>query len=208
MPEEEQSKILRKCHLAQYGSHFVGLRIAQKILQCGFYYPTLFKDSFEWVRRCDRCQRMGNINKRHEMPLHGVLVVELFDVWGIDFMGHFLSLFGSLYILLTVDYVSKWFNAIACPRNDVNLVVNFVQKHIFNRFGTSRTIINDEGNHFANRLFSTLMSKYGVKHAMGLAYHPKSNGQVEISNREIKKISEKTVNINRKDWLIWLDDAL
>ena len=151
---------------------------------------------------------MGNINKRHEMPLHGVLVVELFDVWGIDFIGHFLSSFGNLYILLTIDCVSKWVNAIACPRNDANLVVNFVQKHIFNKFGTPRTIINDEGSHFANRLFARLMSKYGVKHAMGLAYHPQSNGQVEISNREIKKILEKTINTNRKDWPIWLDDAL
>ena len=75
MLEEEQSKILRKHHSAQYGGHFASLRTAQKILQCGFYWPTLFKESFEWVRRCDKCQRIGNINKRHEMPLHGVLVV-------------------------------------------------------------------------------------------------------------------------------------
>ena len=151
---------------------------------------------------------MVNINKRHEMPLHGVLVVELFDVWGIDFMGPFPSSFGNLYILLDVDYVSKWVEAIACPRNDVSIVVNFVQKHIFSRFGTPRTIISDEGSHFANILFARLMSKYGVKHAMGLAYHPQSNGQPEISNKEIKKILEKTVNTNKKDWEIRLDDAL
>ena len=102
---------------------------------------------------------MGNINKRHEMPLHGVLVVELFDVWGIDFLGHFLSSFGNLYILLAMDYVSKWVKAIACPINDASTVVNFVQKHIFNRFGTPRTIISYKGSHFANRLFAKLMSK-------------------------------------------------
>ena len=101
------------------------------------------------------------------MPLHGVLVVELFDVWVIDFMGPFPSSFGNLYILLAVDYVSKWVETIACPRNDASTAVNFVQKHIFNRFWTSRTIISDEGSHFAR-----LMSKYGIKHAMGLAYHP------------------------------------
>ena len=208
MSEEEQAESLRKCHSAQYGGHFAGLRIAKKILQCGFYRSTLFKDSFEWVRRCDRCQRMGNINKRHEVPLHGVLVVELFDVWGIDFIGLFPSSFGNLYILLAVDYVSKWFKAIACPRNDASTVVNFVQNHIFSRFGTPRIIISDEGNYFANRLFASLMSKYRVKHAMGLAYHPQSNGLAEISNKEIKKIFEKTVNTNKKDWAIRLDDAL
>ena len=148
---------------------------------------------------------MENINKIHEMPLHGVLVVELFDIWGIDFIGHFPSSFGNLYILLAVDYVSKWVEAIACPRNDASTIVNFMQKHIFSRFGTPRTVISDEGRNFANRLFAWLMSKYGVKHAMGLAYHPQYNGQAEISNREIKKILEKTINTNRKDWAIRLD---
>ena len=142
---------------------------------------------------------MGNINKRHEMPLHGLLVVELFDVWGIDFMGPFPFLFGNFYILLIVDYVSKWVEAIACPRNAGSIVVNFVQKHIFNRFETPRTIFSDAGSHFENRLFARLMSKYGVKHAIGLSYHPQSNGQAGISNREIKKILEKTINTNIKD---------
>ena len=59
---------------------------------------------------------MGNISKRHEMPLQGILVVQLFDVWGIDFMGPFPSSFGNLYILLAVDYVSKWVEAAACPK--------------------------------------------------------------------------------------------
>ena len=88
---------------------------------------------------------MENINKIHEMPLHGVLVVELFDVWDIDFIGHFPSSFGNLYILLAVDYVSKWVEAIPCPRNDASTIVNFMQKHIFSRFGTPRTVISDEG---------------------------------------------------------------
>ena len=87
-------------------------------------------------------------------------------------MGPFPSSFGNLYVLLALDYVSKWVEAIVCPINDASTVVKFVQKHIFSRFGTPRTIINDEGIHFANRLFASLMGKYGVKHAMGFAYHP------------------------------------
>ena len=88
--------------------------------------------------------------------------------------------------------------AIACPRNDANTVVG-LQRNILSRYGAPRTIISDEGSHFPNKLFAKLMSSYGVKHVMGLAYHPQSNGQAEISHREIKNIFEKTISISRKD---------
>ena len=95
-----------------------------------------------------------------------------------------------------------------CPRNDAITMVRFIQRNILSRFGTPKTIISDEGSHFANKVFAKLMSMYGIKHLMGLACHPQSNGQVEISNREIKMIMEKTVNARRKYWSIKLDDAL
>ena len=151
---------------------------------------------------------MGNISKRHEMPLHVIMVVQLFDVWGIDFMGPFPSSFGNIYILLVVNYVSKWVEATACPKNDANTVIGFLQRNILSRFRTPRTIISDGGSHFANKVFEKLMNRYGIKHIMSLAYHPQTNGQAEISNREIKKILEKTVSSNIRDWSLRLDDAL
>ena len=123
-------------------------------------------------------------------------------------MGPFPPSYGNLYILLVVDYVSKWVEVVACPRNDENRVVGFVQRNILTRYGTPRTIISDEGSHFANKLFVKLMSRYGISHAMGLACHPQSNRQAKVSNREIKNILEKIVNTNRKDWSLKLDDAL
>ena len=208
VPESEQSKILHECHASPYGGHFAGDKTAHKILQSGFYWPTIFKDFFKWVKLCDQCQRMGNIGKRHEMPQQGILVVQFFDVWGIDFMGPFLSSFGNLYILLAVDYVSKWVEAAACPKNDANTVVGFLQRNILSRFGAPRTIISDGGSHFANKVFDKLMGRYGIKHMMSLAYHPQTNGQAKISNREIKKIIEKIVSSSRRDWSLKLDDAL
>ena len=151
---------------------------------------------------------MGNVNRRNEMPLQGIMVVQIFYVWGIDFIGPFTPLFGNLCILIDVDYVSKWVEAIACPKNDANAVVGFIQKNILSRFGAPRTIISDEGSHFANKLFAKLMSRYGVKHVMRLAYHPQSNGQIEIFNRRIKNILKKTVYDSRKDWSIKMEDAL
>ena len=123
-------------------------------------------------------------------------------------MGPFPPSFGNQYILLVVDYVSKWVEAIACPRNDANTVVGFLQRNILSRFGAPRTIISDEGSHFSNNLFAKLMSIYGIRHVMGLAYHPQSNSQTKISNREIKNILEKTVSTSWKDWSVKIDDAL
>ena len=87
-------------------------------------------------------------------------------------MGPFPPSFGNLYILLAVDYVSKWVAAIACSKNDANTVVGFIQRNILSRYVVVRTIISDEGSHFSNKLFAKLLSKYGVNHVMGLAYHP------------------------------------
>ena len=89
VPESEQGKILHECHASPYGGHFARDKTAHKILQSVFYWPTIFKDCFEWVKFCDQCHRMGNVSKWHEIPLQGILVVQLFDVWGIDFMGPF-----------------------------------------------------------------------------------------------------------------------
>ncbi|KAK8662646.1 hypothetical protein V6N13_024537 [Hibiscus sabdariffa] len=184
------------------------LRTATKVLQSGFYWPTLFKDAHNFYKACDRCQRTGNISRRNEMSLQCILEVELFDVWGIDFMGPFPSSHGDLYILLAVDYVSKWVEVIATPRNDSQTVLKFLHKHIFTRFGTPKAIISNEGTHFDNKLSAKALQRYGIRHKIATSYLPQTNGQAEVSNREIKQILEKVVNTRRKDWSPKLDGAL
>ena len=94
---------------------------------------------------------MGNISRRNEMPLQGIRVVRIFYVWEINFIRPFPTSFGNFYILLVVDYISKWVEAIACPRNDASTVVRFIQINILSRFGAPKTIISDKGSHFANK---------------------------------------------------------
>ncbi|KAL0443923.1 UNVERIFIED_CONTAM: Transposon Ty3-I Gag-Pol polyprotein [Sesamum latifolium] len=153
-------------------------------------------------------QRVGNINPLNQMPLTPIIVCEVFDVWGIDFMGPFPPSFGKSYIILGVDYVSKWVEAKATRTDDAKTVVDFVKANIFSRFGMPRAIISDRGTHFCNKMVDALLKKYNVTHRISTAYHPQTNGQAKISNREIKSILEKTVNPNRKDWSTRLDDAL
>ncbi|GJV91219.1 reverse transcriptase domain-containing protein [Tanacetum coccineum] len=134
-------------------------------------------------------------------------ICEIFDVWGIDFMGPFPSSRGNRYILVAVDYVSKWVEAKALPTNDARVVVKFL-KQLFSRFGTPRAIISDRGTHFCNDQFSNVLKKYGVTHKLSTSYHPQTSGQVEVSNRGLKRILERTVGEHRAKWADKLDDAL
>ncbi|XP_048631636.1 uncharacterized protein LOC125606817 [Brassica napus] len=206
--EEEIDGILTHCHGSSYGGHFATFKTVAKVLQAGFWWPHMFKDTQDFVSRCDSCQRRGNITKRNEMPQNPILEVEVFDVWGIDFMGPFPSSYSNKYILVAVDYVSKWVEAIASPTNDAKVVLKMFKSIIFPRFGIPRVVISDGGSHFINKLFANLLKKNGVKHKVATPYHPQTSGQVEISNREIKSILEKIVGVTRKDWSIKLDDAL
>ncbi|CAN6570892.1 unnamed protein product [Malus baccata var. baccata] len=208
IPEAEQESVLQFAHHFACGGHFGQKRTAEKILQSGLFWPTLFKDAYNWCKACDRCQRVGNQSKRNEMPQQSILIVELFDVWGIDFMGPFPSSHGNQYILVAVEYVSKWVEAIAAQTNQGSVVLRFLQGVIFPRFGIPRVILSDGGKHFINKPFANLLAKYGINHRVATPYHPQTSGQVEVSNRELKRILEKTVGSTRKDWSLKLNDAL
>ena len=123
-------------------------------------------------------------------------------------MGPFPPSYNNLYILLAVDYVLMWVEAIWTGTNDAKVVAQFLRSHIFSRFGTPRVLITDNGTHFCNKMIDKVLKKYGVRHRTSLTYHPQSNGQAEVSNREIKSILEKTVNSSRKDSSKKIEDAL
>ena len=119
---------------------------------------------------------MGIISQQDEPPMSTILKVELFDLWGMDFIGPFPSSFSNLYILLAVDYVSKWVEEISTRANDARVVAKFLCNHIFTRFDTPRALITDGGTHFCNKLVDKVLQKYGVRHRTSLAYQPQANG--------------------------------
>ena len=137
----------------------------------------------------------------------GILKVEVFDVWGIDFIGPFPISDGNKYILICVYYVSKWVEAQACAVNNARVVCKFLQR-LFTRFGMPRAIINDGGTHFCNRNIEALLARYEVKHKIATPYYLQTSGQVEVSNRELKRILKIIVGKFRKEWTRKLDDAL
>ncbi|GKE42372.1 reverse transcriptase domain-containing protein, partial [Tanacetum coccineum] len=204
---QEAIDILKACHEGPIGGHHSANLTARKVFDAGFFWPTIYQDAHTMIKSCDICQRQGKLSQRDEIPQNAIQVCEIFDVWGIDFMGPFPSLRGNKYILVAVDYLLKWVEAKALPTNDARVVVKIL-KSLFARFGTPRAIISDHETHFCNDQFAKVMSKYGVTHRLATAYHPQTSGQVEVSNRGLKRILERTVGENRASWSNKLDDAL
>nr|GEV40272.1 reverse transcriptase domain-containing protein [Tanacetum cinerariifolium] len=169
MARKEAIDILKACHSGPTEGHYGASYTAKKVFDSGFYWPSINKDAFELVKQCGSCQRQGKISQRDKMPQNFIQICEIFDVWGIDFRGPFPSSKGNKYILVAVDYLSKWVEAKALPINDARVVVKFL-KSLFSWFGTPKTIISHRGTHLCNDKFSRVMEKYRVTHRLSTAY--------------------------------------
>ena len=136
------------------------------------------------------------------------LFIEPFDVWGFDYMGPFQNSNGYTHILVAVDYVSKWVEAIPTSSADHNTSIRTLKQVIFPRFGVHRYLMTDGGSHFIHGAFHKLLARYDLNHRVASTYHPESSVQVELSNREIKLILQKTVNKSINNWSKKLGNAL
>jgi hypothetical protein len=208
VPTAEGAQIIAKCHAGPYGGHYGVFRTQAKIWQSGFFWPTMYEDTKEYIRRCWRCQKHGGITARDAMPLTYNLQIEIFDVWGIDFMGPFPKSVDCEYILVAVDYVSKWVEAIPCRAADAKHARKMFHEIIFPRFGTPRMVISDGGSHFIDKTFRNFLKELGANHNIATPYHPQTSGQAETSNKQIKNILQKTVQEMGKGWKSKLPDAL
>nr|GEX94720.1 reverse transcriptase domain-containing protein [Tanacetum cinerariifolium] len=174
---KEALDILEAFHNGPTGGHHGANLTAKKVFDSSFFCPTIYKDAHEFVKNYDSCQRQGKFSQRNK------------------------------YILVAVDYLSKWVEAKALPTNDARVVCKFL-KSLFARFGAPRAIISDRSTYFCNDQFAKVMLKYGVTHRLSTAYHPQTSGQVEVSNRGLKRNLERTTGENRASWSDKLDDAL
>jgi len=152
--------ILKACHDEPCGGHFADKRTTYKIFSLGYYWPTLFKDAKQYVRRCDSCQRIGRPTLSSEMPLQPQVLIEPFEKWALDFIGPISPPSKQKkYILVCTDYVTKWVEAKALPSAAENSVVQFLFEDIFTRFGVPREIVTDQGSQFTSNLMEKLMEE-------------------------------------------------
>nr|GEW90671.1 reverse transcriptase domain-containing protein [Tanacetum cinerariifolium] len=174
--DHEAIDILKACHNGPTEGYHGPNYTAKKVFDSGFYCLTIYRDAHALVKSCDTCQRQGKISQWEEMPQNSIQVCEIFDVWGIDYMGPFPSSRGNKYILVAISYLSKWVEAKALPTNDARVVCKFL-KSLFARFGTPRAIISDRGTHLCKDQFTKVMLKYGVTRLLATAYHPQTSWQ-------------------------------
>nr|GEV81492.1 reverse transcriptase domain-containing protein [Tanacetum cinerariifolium] len=178
---QEAIDILKACHYGPTEGHHGPNYTAKKVFDSGFYRPTIYRDAQDLVKTCDVCQRQGNILQRDEMPQNSIQVCEIFYVWGIDFMGPFPSFRGNKFILVAVDYLSKWVEAKALLTNDARVVCKFL-KNLFARFGTLEPLsVIDERTSAMTSLQSKMKSRWSGPFTIS---HVFSYGTVELSQAD------------------------
>ncbi|MCO5556627.1 hypothetical protein L7F22_010178 [Adiantum nelumboides] len=201
--EEEYISILQQAHSGQAGGHFSAEKMAKSILYAGICWPTLFKDAEEFIKRCDDCQRTKNHRGKDDMPLRPMMGARAFTKWGIDFVGPIAPpayKSHAQYIIVAIDYLTKWVEAKATTKNDAKTTAQFLYENIFTRYGLPIEIVSDRGTHFINEVIENLLDEFMVIHLKSTPYHPQVNGQAESTNKILVTVLTKIVSESRTDW--------
>lgn len=170
---EEAERIMNDCHSGACGGHLSGLATAQKILHPGYFWPTIFKYCISTVKKCHPCQIFSRKMHAHPAPLHPAVVVGPFTKWGIDFtMCNPPSAAGHHYIIVAVDYFTKWAKAIPTYNNDAKIATLFLFNHVIARFGIPKSIVTNHGTHFYNTMMAELTSMLHLDHEHSSPYYP------------------------------------
>jgi IS30 family transposase len=171
------------------------------VLHSGYYWPSIFKYVAKYVRSCDSFQRIGRPTSAGKIPLRAQVMIKPFAKWALDFVGPISPMSGKKNnILICTNYVTMWVEAKALFRATEKSIVEFICEDIFTGFGVPREFFTDQGTQFTSKMMRELMEKYGIKHYKSSPYHPQDNGQVDYTNKVLKAILTKTIQLHHQDW--------
>ena len=199
---------MREVHAGVCGPHMGGHMLARKIMRTGYFWLTMETDCCQFVQRCLECQMHEDLIHVTPSELHALTSPWPFSVWGIDIIGKISpkSSSGHEYILVAIDYFTKWVEAASYARLAVARVAKFIRLHIICQYEVPHELISDRGVHFKGGV-DTLVQEYGIQHHRSSAYRPQTNGAIEATNKNIKRILRKMVEISQ-DWSEKLPFAL
>eukprot|EP00253_Pinus_taeda_P020159 PITA_20159 len=178
LTDEEAERVLNDCHSGACGGHMSGYATAQKILRAGYFWPCIFKDCILAVRSCHECQIFQRKMRAPPAPFHPVITIDPFAKWGIDYVTcNPRSAGGHGFIIISIDYFTKWAEVMPTLNEDGHTVVQFLSNHVISRFSIPQAIVTDHGKHFRNHMMMELTTQLGLKHDSYTPYYPQSNGQ-------------------------------
>jgi len=206
LKKEEVNDILYYFHEDPLAGHFNIEETFRKV-KARYYWPQMYDDIRRYIKSCDQCQKRGK-NKRIE-PLHTIPVEQPFDRIGMDFVGPLPETArGNKYIIVAMDYLTKWPKAKALPDAKALSATNFFYEEIICRHGCPKVLLTDRGTHFVNELLDALCQQLGTKHSLSTAYHPQTNGLVERFNRTLCEALAKYANEEKDDWDLYIPSVL
>jgi len=216
LEQSEQQKIMSMIHQGTDSSvesiSLTGHRgrdAVLSIIQSRFYWPNIYSDAVNYIKMCDVCQKVNPATLKTVSELQSISVpTSVMKQIGVD-IASLPEVNGKKYIIVAIDYFSKWSEIEAIENKTADTVARFLFKLIC-RHSCMSIQINDQGREFVNRVSSHLHKLTGTKQRVTSTYHPQSNGLVERQNRTIKNMLLKTLyNENNIDkWPDVIDGVL
>ncbi|XP_021867331.2 uncharacterized protein [Spinacia oleracea] len=197
----ESARLIEEIHEGVCGNHQGGNTLALKCQRQGYYWPTMLTDAQEYVKKCEKCQVFSAVINRPANDLMPILNPIPFAQWGMDILGPFTTASGGRkYLIVAVDYFTKWIEAEPVAKITANQVKKFIWKGIITRFGLPMAIVMDHGVQFDCSPVQSFLSTYKVKFAYSSVCHPQSNGQAEAANKQILAAMRKKLDDYKAGW--------
>jgi hypothetical protein len=175
----------------------------------GYFWLTLFNKCIHAIKQCEKFHLYVKKARAPSTLLHPVITTDPFCKWGIDFMNlHPPSNNGHKYIVMEVDYFTKWVESMPTSNNTTDTTTHFFFNHVITRFGVPLQLVPNHGKHFENEIFVEISSNLGFTREFSFLYYPQSNGQVEAVNKVLKTMLQCTVNKHKTNWNHMLFSAL
>ena len=208
LDRDSADRAMREVYAGVCGPHMGGHMLARKIMRTGYFWLTMKTDCCQFVQRRTECKMHGDLIHVPPSELHALTSPWPLSVWGIDIIGKISpkSSSGHEFIIVAIDYFTKWVEATSYAKLNAAKVATFIRSHIICRYGVPHELISDRGMHFRGEV-DTLLQRYGIQHHRSSAYRPQTNGPVEAANKNIKRILRKMIETSR-DWSEKLPFAL
>eukprot|EP00253_Pinus_taeda_P009085 PITA_09085 len=210
---QEAQRVLQELHDGPGGGHFRVVSTAHKVIHVGYYWPTLFRDAHEYVRKCQNCQTSSGRQKKSAFPLQPVNIEQPFEQWGLDIIGEITpnSSKQHKYILTATDYFTKWVEVIPLKTTNSEAIIEFINQFIITRFGVPNALVFYNASYFSGNAMFDFAIKTGFKLKYSANYYPQGNGLAESTNKNLIKIIKRTIEQNHKTWhkslifVLWAD---